>query len=54
VFNDQWRVVALHQGAGEWSDKLECWINNKGIKMGPLLQRPEVGPHLRMAVSQEG
>jgi hypothetical protein len=47
VFDDNWRVVALHRGAGEWSKELRRYVNNRGVTMQALLADQDVGPHLR-------
>jgi hypothetical protein len=47
VFDDAWQVVALHQGAGQWSARHDRYVNNRGIKMSALLLDPMVGPALR-------
>jgi V8-like Glu-specific endopeptidase len=32
VFDDDWKVIALHQGGGVWSKTQERFLNNKGIR----------------------
>ncbi len=40
VFDDDWRVVALHQGGGTWSVAQERFVNNKGIRFSAISADP--------------
>jgi V8-like Glu-specific endopeptidase len=49
VFDDNWKVVALHQGAGIWSKDEGCYTHNQGIRFSAIVQSPNfsaalVGP----------
>jgi V8-like Glu-specific endopeptidase len=37
VFDDDWKVVALHQGAGVWSNEHSKYLNNRGIRFSTIL-----------------
>jgi V8-like Glu-specific endopeptidase len=36
VFDDDWKVIALHQGGGVWSKTQERFLNNKGIRFSAI------------------
>jgi V8-like Glu-specific endopeptidase len=37
VFDDDWKVVALHQGAGVWSNEHSKYLNNRGLRFSTIL-----------------
>jgi V8-like Glu-specific endopeptidase len=47
VFNDQWRVVALHQGGGTWSYESQRYINNRGIRCSAIARDAILGAHVK-------
>jgi V8-like Glu-specific endopeptidase len=47
VFDDGWRVIALHQGGGTWSVEHQRYLNNRGIRISALLRHTHLGEHLR-------
>jgi hypothetical protein len=36
VFDDDWRVLALHQGGGIWSEEQSRYLNNRGIRFSAI------------------
>jgi V8-like Glu-specific endopeptidase len=40
VFDDDWKVIALHQGAGNWSEEHHRYLNNKGIRFSAISADP--------------
>lgn len=37
VFNNMWRIVALHHSAGDYDAQQKAWLNNEGIRIDVII-----------------
>jgi len=49
VFDENWNVVALHQGAGVWSKQEGWYTHNQGIRFSAISQKAEFAAALQAA-----
>lgn len=53
VFNNMWRIIALHHSAGDYDDQKKAWLNNEGIRVDAIIDavikaNPAVAKELRL------
>jgi hypothetical protein len=46
IFNDDWKVVALHRAAGEWFELSKRYVNNEGIRTSAIMAEPALAMRL--------
>jgi V8-like Glu-specific endopeptidase len=46
VFNDDWKVVALHRAAGEWFEPSKRYVNNEGVRISAIMAEPALAMRL--------
>lgn len=39
VFNNMWRVIALHHSAGDYDPQKKAWLNNEGVRIDVIIDK---------------
>lgn len=47
VFNEFWKVVALHRAAGQRYNERKVYLNNEGVRFSAILANPELAARLQ-------